>query len=290
MPDLKVDIITFNDYEGAAVQQLFDDILQPGSTWAREGGEKIRLPNPEIVLRHLPLRAQGNVLAAARLAEVFSDETSRPDYIVFYGCAGAVDSGLLGEAFLVGSVSYASLGTVEAAPAGGAVPERVTLKNKWLCDTHPREVEPLELVTFESVLGDSVLDLKAATSLTAAHAVATDKVIRVSASPPPVPAHRGPPRRLYPKRYWTYGEALGFANEQSGGSPVLVEMESYGIGMIAKALKITDRVVIIRIVTDDLVGKDDASDQVQYDLLMEGRIALARLLLGIVTAQVEQDQ
>jgi len=64
-----------------------------------------------------------------------------------------------------------------------------------------------------------------------------------------------------------------------------VEMGSYGIGVIAKALKFEDNVVIIRIVTDYLADHA-GSEQKQRSLLMDGRIAIARLILALVIPQV----
>src|SRR5437867_8817805 len=283
MPDLRVEIVTFNDNEGAAIECLFDDILSPPSSWGRRGRDTIVLRSGrDYVLRHVALRAQGNVVAAARLAELFADRKPCPDYVLFYGCAGALDPNDVGHAFLVGQVSYASLGTVASATSGSPVSEHVTLKNKWLCDTNPHEVEPLASVSFREALGDGLIDLRAATSLTPAHVVATDKVIKVAAaSAPPAAQRPGPPRPIYKKDEWTYSHTLAFARHQSAPLPVLVEMESFGIGMVAKALKYEDRVVIIRIVTDDLLNHA-TSDLQQQQFLRVGRIAVARLLKAII--------
>jgi hypothetical protein len=54
-------------------------------------------------------------------------------------------------------------------------------------------------------------------------------------------------------------------------------MESYGIGCVAQARKIEDRVVVLRVTTDTLSDHASSANR-QYDLLQEGRFALARVL------------
>jgi hypothetical protein len=282
-PSVEIDIVTFNDNEAAAVDRLFDDLVQPVSVWARDGRDAIRFGAlRDTRIRHVSLRAQGNVIAGARLAETFADQDSAKDLVIFYGCAGCLNPDQIGQAYLVSTVSYLSLGTVEAGKAMGAAMERVTLKNKWLCDIRPREVDPLPSITFEEALLNGTLNLPATTSLTQAHVIATDKVIRVnpsSSAPQPLPG--GIPRREYKKAEWSYADAMAYARDNCGNAHVLVEMESYGIGSIAEALQFKDRVVMIRIATDDLIGHAH-SDPQQRDLLMDGRLALARILYPIV--------
>lgn len=279
MNDLRIDIVTFNANEERAVEQFLDDLLQAWSAWSRAGRRGIKLKGKNNVeLNHMALNAQGNVVAAAQLAMAFADIEKRPDFVIFYGCAGAVDPAYVGEAFLIGSVSYASLGTVE--PSGRAQGETVTLKSKWLCNTRNSGASPLESIDFSEALSKGALNLQSATSLTTAHVVATDKVIRVAASLAPPRPLAGTPVH-YASGPWTYGDALAYVTQCYRASPVLVEMESFGIGKIAHALSFDDHVVIVRVVTDDLVGHR-LSKQAQGDLLMAWRGILARLVLAMV--------
>ena len=278
MVALRIDVVTFNENEFRAVDALFDDLGQQPTVWSRQGPEALETSEPRhIVLRHRPMRAQGNVLAAAKLAEAFADQQRQPTFVVFYGCAGSANASSVGSAFLVGHVSYASLGTV--SPSGAN--EVVTLKNKWLCWTDPKDVDPIESIEFSASVGTGALDLVAATSLERAHVLATDKVIRVGASTPPVASVPGPPTRKYLKEEWTYGQAIAHAQEQAGGVPLLVEMESFGIGAVATALSFKDSVVIVRVVTDDLVNHA-TSDAQQAAHLMAGRVALSRVLFAMM--------
>jgi nucleoside phosphorylase len=216
--------------------------------------------------------AQGNVIAGAQLAEFFADRVA-PENVVFYGCAGALRPQDAASAFLVEYANYMSLGTVQ--PDGAR--ERVTLKNKWLCDLDPPgDVEPLSAVAFPlTIAGRAAIDVRALSGLPVARVVATDKVLRVRPEPAPAPMVSAPPRDLYAKDEWTYSQALGLW--VGGGGPVLVEMESYGIGRIAQALHIADRVVVLRVTTDTLADHAD-SDADQQALLIRARHLLGRIL------------
>ena len=112
----------------------------------------------------------------------------------------------------------------------------------------------------------------------AARVAATDKVIRIRSGPKPSFVDSGPPHPTYTKAEWSYGEALAFVNQDA--TPLIVEMESYGIGLIAKALKIEDRVIVLRVTTDVLEDHAD-SDKRQRDLLRTGR-DVARLILTVL--------
>ena len=273
---LEIEVVTFTASEAAAVERLLDDLASPESEWARHGPDTIELDSTRSVrIRHRQLRAQGNVVAAATVTQLFSDRRRLPDLVLFYGCAGAVDSADVGSAFLVGSVSYASLGTVEVVQGGGQG-EVATLKNKWMCHVDGADVDPLPSMTFTHTLDPVALDLTIA-GLTRCHVMATDKVVRVGpATVPPVPGRVGPPHSIYEKGEWSYSDALAYTVDQSA-EPVLVEMEAYGIAQAAAALKLEDRVVVVRIATDDLVGHA-TSDGAQEDLLRRGRIALLSVL------------
>lgn len=280
--DLRIDIVTFNANEADAVARFMAELAVSPSAWewvdpAPDRTQALRCKRPNVALNHIALLAQGNVIAATQLARAFVAKDKRPDFIVFYGCAGAINPSYRGEAFLVGSASYASLGTVERSGTS----EKVTLKNKWMCHAKNSGTSPLQAVDFEPALRKGARDLAAATSLTTAHVVATDKVVKVGAAaiaPAPLP---GAPIQ-YAKADWSYGEALAYVAQHYSHCPVLVEMEAFGIGQIAMALDILDQVVIARVVTDDLVNHP-SSDAYQRQMLMEWRVALAQLVLTMIT-------
>jgi nucleoside phosphorylase len=274
---MQVSIVTFNQNESNAVEALLDDLDDGNSPWGRDGRSAIKrvFGGQTWTISHEALLAQGNVVAAAELARQFQNAESTPDYVVFYGCAGALDPAQGASAFLVESVNYLSLGTVD--PAG---PERetVTLKNKWLCDLTPSVgVEPLPLTRFPLVERSSRRRARFP-GLETARVAATDKVIHVGKGNTPRPMIPPPPRAMYEKEDWTYGEALAFV--ANSGEYVLVEMESYGIGRIAESLAILDHVIVLRVTTDSLTNhaKGPRGPDPQATLLMEGRAILGHLL------------
>lgn len=276
-----IDVVSFNANEANAVDRLLSDLASGApSPWQRDGPDAIRRtfgPDEVWQLEHVPLLAQGNVLAAARLAEFFQDHTKAPDYVVFYGCAGAIDSTYDASVFLVQDVNYLSLGTVEPAANG----ERVTLKNKWLCHLDPAaDVQPLDVVVFPACTPGGSLDVSDLSGIPRARVAATDKVVRVGPAPLPAPVRLAPPQDRWQKADWTYGQALGLVAQSS--SVVLVEMESYGIGRIAQALKIADRVVVLRVTTDALTDHAHTSAR-QRRMLEEGRHVLGRVLATLFT-------
>jgi nucleoside phosphorylase len=273
-----ITVVSFNSNEARAVDLLLDDLGPAASPRGRQGERAISRRYGEDVwrLEHVHLSAQGNVLAGVQLAEFFADHNP-PDYVVFYGCAGALDPVNGESVFLVRHANYLSLGTV--ARANGAQ-ETVTLKNKWLCHLRPGgEVEPLDVVSFPAAMTSSALDLCQLTGIPAARVAATDKVVRVGPGAVPTPTQAGPPHALYAKAEWTYGEALAFI-EDAANEPVLVEMESYGIGRIAAALKFDERVVVLRVTTESLEDQAD-SDGRQRKLLERGRVMLGHVLLAL---------
>ena len=138
-------------------------------------------------------------------------------------------------------------------------------------------------VTFPDVAGSGTLDLVTITGIPAAHVMATDKVVKVApSSSPPKPLAYGPPHNTYKKGDWLYADALSYT-QNNCHLPLLVEMESYGIGMLAKALKIEDRAIIIRVATDSLIDHS-GSDQRQADLLVLFNLAV----LAVVIAHVNR--
>jgi hypothetical protein len=172
-------------------------------------------------------------VAATQLAELFQGRQQPPDFVVFYGCAGAVEPQHAESVFLVKTANYASLGTVEMDNGK----ERVTLKNKWLCHTYPPgDAEPLEVAVFPLCFGNGPINLPERSGIQTARVIATDKIVRVGPGSLPVPVVPAPPHDSYEKDEWTYGQALTLVAD--AGDVVLVEMESYGIGRIARALDI----------------------------------------------------
>lgn len=288
MSDLRVEIVTFNTAERRAVKELFRKLgtLPTSWTWTQNGIIRSTRNGVEEI-RHRPLGAQGNVMAGSELVQILVDDFS-PDYIIFYGCAGAADSNLLGHAFLIESTSYVSLGRVRPATKshtltqliGVTLREQVKLKNKWLCDTNPRKDNPLPQIKLDQT--QNFVNLRAATGLDTAHVAATDKVVTVPLGPVPQPnsAFAG---TVYDEGEWSYGQALGFVAQRCRPLPLLIDMESYGIGRTTEVLHVADCVVALRIVTDALADKDKQSGA-QEALLKQGLPALAALLTVMIRA------
>ena len=97
MPSTKqIVVVSFNENEAEAVNGLLDDLASgPPSPWRRDGETAVQRPcgpDQTWLLRHVPLRAQGNVLAAGQLAAQFA-RSEPPDYVVFFGCAWSGGSG-----------------------------------------------------------------------------------------------------------------------------------------------------------------------------------------------------
>lgn len=287
-------MVTFNQNEAAAVDTLLRDLVNgPASPWKwprprRGAGAEVTIRRPFgqdlWQLDHIPLGAQGNVIAASELARLFRPRTRVPDYVVFYGCAGVINSSHQGRVFLVDSVNYLSLGTVDAAGSGAC--EEITLKNKWLCYTYPQaSVRPLRQMIFPLVNGHGSLNVRSLTRLPIAQVAATDKVVRVKRGQAPAPVASGPPHVAYPQADWTYAQALDLVAQ--AGNSVLVEMESYGIARVAEALSILDRVVVMRVATDSLADHAN-SDRAQKELLMGGRFDLGRLLARLFAPSLYQ--
>lgn len=270
-PAKTIRIVTFNGNERAAVEHLFNRIDIPGSTWGRSDTGLVSSPSQRIRIDHRPVGAQGNVVGAIEVVDLLRD-LQPSDVTLFYGCAGAVEDEDLGCAFIVQTAHYASLGSVLSGADGA---ERATLKPKWIAATEPQTEGPLEPLYFPLATGSGAIDVPVLSSLPVAHVVATDKVINVPPSVPPranAPTSRGP---VYPKtergapREWTYGEALGhYQNVLS--EPLLIDMESYGIGRAAAASDILAQTLIIRVATDALANKRGTNDQ-------QGRMLLDRV-------------
>lgn len=277
----RIVVVSFNENERDAVDRLLSDLASgQRSPWHRHGPEAIKRPYgaDEWQLEHVALRAQGNVLAASRLAQFFAAHREGPKYVVFYGCAGAIHQRHADSVFLVRDVNYLSLGTVDRSPDHR---EGVTLKNKWLCHLDPEaDVAPLDVVSFPMCRPGSVYDLCQLSGIPSARVAATDKVVRIRPTVAPGSVQHGPPHARYAKAEWSYGEALAFVEKQC--DVVIVEMESYGIARIADALNLQDRVVVLRVTTDVLEDHAETEGH-QKELLERGRHILGRVLAILFT-------
>ena len=287
-----IEVVTFTDTEAAAVRKVLEDLQGAGWKASRSTPESASTGvvrpvgnDGEWKLTHTGLEAQGNVMVSARLAYEFHGRSGPPpQFVVFYGCAGTIDKNDLASVYLVAETTYLSLGTVK--PGEGGIPERVTLKNKWICrDIDPPEVRALPRGVFPLVGGTGSRDLRKETRFPAARVLATDAVVHVPpGDPPPADARKEPP--LWKKGEWTYGQAMAHVASTSAGMDVLVEMESYGIASVTRALGLGEQVVVMRITTDAL-GDKEATDAGQGDLLMKGRLALLWLLRVLFDPEAE---
>ncbi|RUP01831.1 MAG: hypothetical protein EKK34_26505 [Mycobacterium sp.] len=284
MADVTVAIFTFTRNEATAVTELLTrlcvDLPAFGTTvWAptKPGDEawEGRLSDGRTArLEHHALSAQGNVVAAAALSR--STRENRADYYVFYGCCGTVDPELVGKVFRAERVSYLSLGVVAATPDG----EVVQLQNKWIVRTQPSEQAPLEAIELRagaagapgSVWGLDVPD---------AHVLATDKVIKISPGVAPAPLESPSGGPVYAKENWSYSLALAL-HSQIANTPVLVDMESFGIASTMRALGLCERVLVLRVASDALTDKVDQRDQDQLDFLRAGLPDLAAAVATIL--------
>ena len=283
MANLAVQIFTFTSTESAAVDELVTGMATATVTWTLVGERTIMAPRRtgagNAVIRHTPLSAQGNVVAATALTKGFTEAIA--DYYIFYGCCGVVDAADVGKIFRVASVSYLSLGVVRnpKTTTGPQSDEVVKLKNKWIVLTDPADQSPLPTITLPAgapgqpgtVDGLDIAD---------AHVLATDKVINV---PPATlaPAPITPGGNVYAKGEWTYAQSLAqYAN--SAAVPVLVDMESFGIASTALALGRDLRVLVLRVATDALSDKPGQSDAEQQRRLTARLPELAAVLARII--------
>lgn len=108
MVPIRIGVVSFNQNERLAVDELLSDLAIATSPWQRAGEQAIkrRFGNDDWRLEHFPLNAQGNVVAAVQLAKLFGSSLGTPNFVVFYGCAGAVDPKHTHSAFLVEAVNY----------------------------------------------------------------------------------------------------------------------------------------------------------------------------------------
>lgn len=290
-------VVTFNASETAAVKALFDDLRGHGSTWSEEDGDDgarriFRADGTDRwEVEHLALRAQGNVSAAAALAEFQSQTTSRPfAVLVFYGCAGVPTKAEVGSFYLVRSTTYVSLGKVWNATkgeVGKTAPasrwkERGEVASKWLVKS-PNEDDPLPTLQADEDIGPGAVHLARLVPCTLAHVAATDKVIEVDLG-----IDRAPSGALPKNTRWTYADALAHVAGRIKAfedPAMLIDMESYGILRMAKALGVSERVAIARVSTDALTDKADPEGLSPEALLTEANPLLGAVLFSILTGR-----
>jgi hypothetical protein len=278
-----VRVVSFNGNEAAAVDALLDELSShPPWETVESNSPHLRRPVGDDAweIEHVPLGAQGNVMAAAALADFVAQTVRRPlSVLVFYGCAGVSSDDLLKSAFIIETTSYVSLGKVTNQGDSNET-ERATVASKWLTTVKDGDVKPLPDLGLASGIGPGAVELIAKLPCSPAHAVATDKVIDVevgAASPTDAAG-------MHVMAQWTYAEALAHAIDQRPDTTVLVDMESYGVARMSEALGVLDRVAIMRISTDTLGNHRDSDDN-QRDWLMEGRYVLASLIHAIFTGE-----
>jgi hypothetical protein len=90
----------------------------------------------------------------------------------------------------------------------------------------------------------------------------------------------GPPHRVYSKDDWSYRQALDCI-KSFNTAPLLIDMESYGIGRIAKALALQQRTVILRVVTDALADHT-GSDTYQRACLRGARNSIMAVVMALI--------
>lgn len=267
---MHIALVTFNTAEEAAVDQLLDDICLNPSHWNRHGRSAVLGPkaSPTHLIDHHPLLAQGNVVAAIQLCRLFEHEAA-PDAVIFYGCAGAVHAMDSLSVFIANLALYCSLGHVKVAGTA----EVVQLKPKWIT-AQPGEPAPLPPMS----LGLLATNAYFVPRISRAAVVATDKVVEVAkaASVPPL---------VPPPDSWSYAQALAHVDHTYGsthGVPVIVDMESYGIAQAMAMKGLDEKVVVVRVTTDDLVSKNTEGAPNQEELLVEGRHALAEVIRALI--------
>lgn len=171
---------------------------------------------------------------------------------------------------------------VVTAPSHTSNSETVRLKNKWIVRTDSTEARPLGSI--EIPLGKPrgpgplfFLDLPDA------YALATDKVIKIPPAPnPPQSADQDELGHIFEPAEWSYGEALAHSQTQVTNKPVLIDMETYGIASAMRAMRLEERVIVLRVVTDALSNKEGQPDEDQLQFLKNRLSALAAVLTAIM--------
>lgn len=276
--DVNVAILTFTSTEATAVRELLSGFGIGSTVWTptylAEGKEGRLSDGRTVRVQHHPLSAQGNVIAATELSR--SVRENLDDYYIFYGCCGTADPNLVGKVFRVASVSYMSLGVVVDSPNG----EVVKLKNKWIVRTDPDEQEPLKTIVLPAGSAGAAGSV-AGLGLPDAHVLATDKVVKIAPGAPPARLRQEACCPVYSKEDWTYAQALAQYTERAM-LPVLIDMETFGIASAMRALGLSDRVIVLRVVTDALSSKVGQTDQQQLDYLKAGLAGLAAAIATIL--------
>ncbi|GAB5901827.1 hypothetical protein OKHIL_76380 [Mycolicibacterium mageritense] len=143
------------------------------------------------------------------------------------------------------------------------------LRSKWITQTEAKQT-PLPVYTLNHELMDlGVVD---------AHALATDKVIKVS------PAREAPSKAagkdVYRDEEWTYAEAMAQYTDPLN-RPILIDMESYGIASVAVPIGEDLGIIVLRVATDALNDKRNQGKPDQQRLLTEPLPALAQIIARI---------
>jgi hypothetical protein len=298
-----IHVVTFNPNEANAARDLLDSIAA-GRIW------KAHSPRDEPFfiedtrgnrIKHVDLGAQGNVNSAKYVMNFYTAHRSG-DNLLFFGCCGATAHEDLGKAFLVRNVSYMALGSVRLfsrkpktrvavrdvfKSKDGKVQlvdaelEVVSLSNKWFTETDSSD-GPLPNAACRYVLDGYPIEICKITGISAADVVSTENVIKRH----PGDVHPLPVTKTeYEAGGWTFGQSLNYflSNQGSGSNedvPLLIDMESYGVLTATEALSLSENVLILRITTDGLA---DHGRSKQRQILLDGRVALCRILIALLS-------
>ena len=270
-----VQIVSFNSNEERAVDLLLDDIGASG-IWVRHGERALRrlYGTDTWRIEHAPLRAQGNVIAAAQLAEFFLEHRNQ-DFIVFYGCAGALRPDRSRSVFLVQRANYLSLGTVSqdaverpspSRISGSAISIRATTCFRLNECCFPDDCRAREPGFVHAYRNSSQSHRRNGQGGQNRAWCRTDTALD------------GSPHPLYAKEEWTYGQALALMNNL--GVNVLVEMEFMGSALSLRPYTSRIRWSSSRTTTDTLRDHADSADQ-QRALLERGRRVLGHVVAAL---------
>lgn len=278
---MRITIVSFNGAEASAINQFLDDLCIGTPVWDRIGKSAVQgsRSSPSVELIHEELYAQGNVVAGTELLRLYRDRAVKPRAVIFYGCAGALSPIDSNSVFVAKTAHYCSLGHVkydgydpdtDSLPPPGST-EKVRTKPKWIHKFagEPDPLPPLSLGSLAAaVLEDSAIGIPDAV------VAATDKVIEVARTATPPPLHP------YPEE-WTYAQSIAHIDHLHGsphGIATIVDMESYGIAKAIELFGLEERVIVLRVTTDDLVTKNGPNASDQATILMDARFILADVI------------
>jgi hypothetical protein len=171
-----------------------------------------------------------------------------------------------------------SLGVVNDDGPNGEV---VKLKNKWIVQTDSDEQAPLKTIALPAGSAGAAGSV-AGLGLREAHVLATDKVTKVAPGAAPESKYDGPTGPVYEKGEWTYSQALAQYTAITRRAAVLIDMETFGIASAMRALGLSERVVVLRVVTDALSDKATQTEDQQLELLRGGSAELADAIATIL--------